>query len=218
MHKPTSHTWKTTTKCKSGGLCVGIKHYIVPYVSTSGSGGGTRRPLPPKRPRTYHFIPQMLNFLTFLRSRFILNKIVMEIWQKNMLKKWLILQPSEKLQPPPPHQGQILNQPVVSMIETNNKIIVTLLCSFLYHVNCKGDVLLFVIYSPPENSKYALEDPFVLCKSYRHMCSLGDVNYRIRNLQAYIEPDLWNIFRNSIKWTVLRLKCRCLTFWHNTHL
>jgi len=49
---------------------------------------------------------------------------------------------------------------------------------------------------PPENSKYALEDPYVilqkgidmLCKSYSHMRCFGDFNSRIRHLQDYIEP------------------------------
>ena len=106
--------FKHATKCKSGGLCVAIKHYLVPYVS---------------------------------------------------------------------------------MIKTDCDLVVwfSLSCSF----TCKGDVLFDAIYLPPKNSKYALEDPFVvlqkdidmLCKSYSHMCCLGDFNSRIRNLQGYIEPD-----------------------------
>ena len=53
--------------------------------------------------------------------------------------------------------------PYVSMIETDCDLVVwfSLSCSFTF----KGDVLFGAIYLPPENSKYAFEDPFVVLQN-----------------------------------------------------
>ena len=63
--------------------------------------------------------------------------------------------------------------------------------------NSKDDIILGVIYQPPENSNYLIGDESELmeveitsmCISYEHVFILGDLNPRTATAQDFTEAD-----------------------------
>lgn len=83
----------------------------------------------------------------------------------------------------------------IKLIETESKLIQWFVLS--KNLSNKDDILCGVFYIPPENSAYAVKEPYheiqqeldSFTEPYTCICMFGDNNSRTKNIQDYIETD-----------------------------
>ena len=107
-------------------------------------------------------------------------------------------------------------RPYVSIIETESRLVYWFVISKRYTKT--DDILCGIIYVPPENSIYAVQDPFLeiqreidsFSNKHNNFCIFGDA--RTKLLKDYIEVDN-DIFKiQYLKKSMKNLRLKCIVF------
>ena len=92
----------------------------------------------------------------------------------------------------------------VTVLETNSKLVLWFVVSKL--LTKSEDILYGVVYVPPENSVFSIDDPFEEIQNelnsytdkYSSICIFGDWNARTKDFQDYITADFDILHENNL--------------------